>query len=103
MRPPLAPIGWPSAIAPPWGFTRSSGDPELSADGERLRREGLVELEEVDVLDARPTFSSALRVAGDRADPHDAGLDSDRRVALDDSERLQAALLRHALRHHHDR
>src|SRR5512132_2798433 len=71
--------------------------PELSAHGERLRREGFVELEEINVLDAEPDLRERLARRGDRAYPHDAGLDSDRCVALDDSERLQAALLGHAL------
>ena len=47
MRAPVAPIGWPSAIAPPFTFRRSSGQVELAVAGQHLGREGLVELDQV--------------------------------------------------------
>ena len=54
-RAPLAPSGWPSAIAPPFGLTcsASSGRPELPQHGQRLRGERLVQLDHVDVADAQ--------------------------------------------------
>jgi hypothetical protein len=48
MRAPLAPIGWPSAMAPPRIDLREI-QPEFPCDGERLRRERFVELEEIDL------------------------------------------------------
>ena len=70
MRAPVAPNGWPRAMEPPWTLSRSgstsptgrgAAEPlrELRA-GERLevarhlRGEGLVHLDEVDVLQAHP-------------------------------------------------
>ena len=53
-RAPLMPSGWPSAMAPPFGFTcsRVVGDAEVAQRGQHLRGEGLVQLDHVDVLRA---------------------------------------------------
>ena len=51
IRPPLAPIGWPSATAPPFTFTRSSSAPSSLGRVLRDRRERLVDLDPRDVVD----------------------------------------------------
>ena len=64
-RAPLMPSGWPSAIAPPFTFTFSRSRPSSRIDGEALRRERLVELDEVELADtSTPVRSSSLRTAG---------------------------------------
>jgi len=52
-RAPLAPRGCPSAISPPFGFTCSGvvGRPESAQDRQRLSRERIVELDDVEVTD----------------------------------------------------
>ena len=63
-RAPLAPIGWPSATAPPWTFIFSCGMPRsfiaaMGTDGERL-----VDLEQVHVVHVQPQLSApALAMA----------------------------------------
>ena len=51
MRAPDMPSGWPSAMAPPFGFTCVGvvGDAELAQHRERLAGEGLVELDHVEI------------------------------------------------------
>ena len=52
-RAPDMPSGWPSAIAPPLGFTcaRVVGQAKVAQHGERLRGEGLVELDHVHLVE----------------------------------------------------
>ena len=52
MRAPVMPNGWPTAIAPPLTLSLSIGMPSALAEPQRLHREGLVDLEQVDVVDA---------------------------------------------------
>ena len=63
MRAPLAPIGWPSAIAPPFTFTFDSSTPsmriELSATEANA---SLISNRSMSSTD-RPAFSSAFFVA----------------------------------------
>ena len=51
MRAPDMPSGWPSAMAPPLGFTRgsSSAMPSCAQRGEALGGEGLVQLDHVEI------------------------------------------------------
>ena len=69
MRAPLAPIGWPSATAPPLTFTRASSTPSirtlLSATDENA---SLISHRSMS-LGCRPALSSALiaALAGVRA------------------------------------
>ena len=94
-------------VAEDYGITREQQDDFAAksqqkaeraiADGERLCRERLVELEQVDVGDAQPYLLQRLPRRRDGADPHDPGLDSDGGVALDRAERLEAACGGHAL------
>ena len=49
MRAPLAPIGWPSAMAPPFTLTLSQSHSSDLAVGDGLCGERLVHLHQVDV------------------------------------------------------
>ena len=51
MRAPVAPIGWPSAIAPPLTLSRSVGDRRLAQHREHLRGERFVQLDEIEVVE----------------------------------------------------
>ena len=48
---PVAPIGWPCAIAPPSTLTTSSAQSKLAVDRNGYRSESLVDLDAVDVAD----------------------------------------------------
>ena len=62
IRAPDIPIGWPSAIAPPLTLTLSGVDAELAHRLDADRRERLVDLDQVEVGDARgPPCRSAVR------------------------------------------
>ena len=67
-------------MAPPFGLTcaASSGKPELRAAGERLRGEGLVELDDVDLAELQPERARAASRRRHRADAHDARRDAGR-------------------------
>ena len=74
----MAASGCPQAIAPPYGFSRSSsgGDAHPVAPGQDLHRERLVQLEEVDVVEREAgALEHALR-RGDGADAHQLRLDA---------------------------
>jgi hypothetical protein len=60
-RVPLSPSGWPSAMAPPLTLTLSRSSPSSFSHRQVLRREGLVDLDQVDVAEREPAFSSTLR------------------------------------------
>ena len=72
-RAPDMPSGWPSAIAPPLGFTRGVvvGEAELAKHGEALGGEGLVQLDHVEVADLEAEALHQLLGRGRRADAHD--------------------------------
>ena len=63
MRAPEAPIGWPSATAPPFTFTFSGSAPSSLRRVEHDRRERLVQLDALDVVDrlARPSRARSRR------------------------------------------
>ena len=64
---------------------------ELADDREALRRERLVQLDEVEVADGRaPVRSSSLRHGRHRPDPHHARVDARDRTADEPAERLDA-------------
>jgi hypothetical protein len=73
-RAPLAPSGWPSAIAPPFGLTRgsSSARPEVAQHRQALRGEGLVELDHVHLRQRQAGQLQHLARRRRRADAHDA-------------------------------
>ena len=62
MRAPVAPSGWPSAIAPPSMLTLSSDEAEFAHAGDGLRGERLVEFDDVDL--ARPRCRRAPAPCG---------------------------------------
>ena len=76
---PVAPSGWPSAIAPPLTFTFAGSIAEVAHRLERDGGEGLVDLPQVDVRTPHARLaSSALRLAGRRRGEHDDRLGSRR-------------------------
>ena len=74
MRAPLAPSGWPSAIAPPSTFVRSRGSPS-SFSTAVLRRERLVHLHEIHVRERRAGPRERVADRRHRADAHDGRID----------------------------
>ena len=103
-RAPLAPIGWPSAIAPPLTLIFFGSSAELAQHAERLRRERLVQLEEVDVLDASsPAFSSAFAHAGHGPMPMMRARRRPRRSATMRASGVEPSSLRLRARHDHHR
>ena len=95
----MAASGWPHAIAPPYGLSRSSSgeDADAFAPRQHLHGERLVQLEEADVVDRRPACSSTRSRRRDRADPHQLRLDAGEREADEAHARLEAELLDGAL------
>ena len=89
MRPPDAPSGWPIAIAPPWMLTFSGSSSGHSCrHASDLRREGLVELDEVDVRPG-PAGARERAVRGlDRSDAEHVGVVAEDAAAGDAGERL---------------
>ncbi len=76
---PVAPSGWPIAMAPPLTLTFSCGHAQFAHEPERNGGERLVDLEEVDVVESRPALASALRVAGRRPGEHHRRVRADER------------------------
>ena len=94
-RAPVQPSGWPSAIAPPCGFSLFFVDAELAHDRQRLRGERLVQLDDVDVVELEVArAASALRDRLDRADAHDLRRDARDRHREHARLRRDAQLLR---------
>ena len=90
MRAPEAPIGWPSAQAPPCTFTLSCGKRVLLHGRHRHDRERFVDLEEVDVLRGPAGLAVELLDGADRRGREPRGLLRVRRVRDDHRKRLQA-------------
>jgi hypothetical protein len=67
------PNGWPTAIAPPLTFSFSIGMPSLLVGRDHLGREGLVDLDEVHVVDGHSGARQGLLGGLDRAETHDLG------------------------------
>ncbi len=57
------------------------GDAQLAGAIDGLRRERLVDLEQIDVLDAKPGLREQLADRGHRADAHDVRIHARHRVA----------------------
>ena len=95
MRAPEAPIGWPSAQAPPCTLTLSCGRPRSRMRRHRDDREGLVDLEQIDVVRraSRPCRAACGSPPTGAVGNHGRLLRMGR-VADDLGERLQAALVR---------
>ena len=94
MRAPVAPSGWPSAMAPPSRFTLLSSRPSSPHAGEGLRGEGLVQLDHVEVARRRcPPRSSALREARTGPMPITSGAQPETAIDFDLRQRLQPVRL----------
>ena len=102
-RAPVEPSGWPSAIAPPLTLTRSMSGLELALPGGDDRRERLVDLEQVDVVDRHPVALEELPRRRDRAGEHDHRVDADRRLVDDPRARREPELLGLLARHQQHR
>ena len=96
-RAPLAPSGCPSAIAPPFGLTcsASSGSPARAAP-QGLRGEGLVELDDVDVVDLQPGPVEQLAGGGLGTDAHDSWWYAGSSGRRDSRQRRRSVLLHRA-------
>ena len=79
-------------------MSRSVVDPELARDRDRLRRERLVQLDEIDVADREPGAVEQLAHRGHRPDPHHARVDAGDRRGDERAERLDAERARLLLR-----
>ncbi len=74
------------------------GNGELTADGDGLRRERFVELEEVDVTQLDTCFLQRQAHRGDGSHAHDAGGDTGARVTANASQRNAVLALSRARR-----
>ena len=90
IRAPLAPIGWPRAIAPPLTLTLSQSKPSCAAVGQGLRGERLVDLDEVEGLDRQLDPVEQPADALDRGEEQPLRRDLGLGVADDPGERLEA-------------
>ncbi len=93
MRAPVMPNGWPTAIAPPLTLSLSSGMPSCLRRAQRLDRERLVDLEQVDVVEAHAGVAQRGRDRLDRAEAHDLGRQAGDGRRHDARQRGQAELL----------
>ena len=60
---PVAPSGWPSAMAPPSGLTLAGSSSSVVDHGQRLRGEGFVEFDPVEIVLVMPARCSARGIA----------------------------------------
>ena len=103
MRAPEAPIGWPSAQAPPWTLTLSCGRPMFAHRRHGDDGEGLVDLEQIDLARAPADLVGELPDRADRRGGEPAGLLRMGAMADDGRQRREAELLRLGAAHHHQR
>ena len=103
MRAPEAPIGWPSAQAPPLTLTFSCGKPEIAHRRHGDDGEGLVDLEEIDGIRAPAGLLEQLFQRADRRGGEIFRRGGVGRMRDDARKRGRAALLRLALAHHDER
>ena len=80
----MPPSGWPRAMAPPFGLTVLDVRLQLLGPGEHDRRERLVDLEDVDVVDRQPGALEQALGGVDRAGEHQHGVDADE-AGVDDA------------------
>ena len=89
-RAPVAPMGWPSAQAPPLMFSFSRGMPRSLLRRHRHHGKGLVDLEQIDVADAPADLVEQLADRRDRRGGEPLRLLAVGGVALDLGEHRQA-------------
>ena len=99
MRAPLAPSGWPMAMAPPRTLTFSGSAFSSLMTASAWDGEGLVDLDQVDVCELQAGPFEGLVRRRHRADAHDGRIDAGDRHRADLHLRLQAQLLGAFLRH----
>src|SRR5215470_12787567 len=80
-------------------------EPELADNGERLRSEGLVDLEHIDFLNLKTGAVEHLLYGGNRAHPHDPWLNPGVAIAHQPSQRPEPAVAgeRRVREHHRSR
>ncbi len=93
MRAPVMPNGCPSAIAPPDTFSLVLVDAQLAGRTQHLHREGLVDLEQVDVADRQTGPLQRLLGSLDRAQPHDLRREAADPGGHDAGQRFEAQFL----------
>ena len=90
---PVAPIGWPRAIAPPLGLTFSSSRPRSSMTASACAANASLSSITPISSSERPARSSTLRDGRHRADAHDLRVDAAARVGEDPRAHGRAELL----------
>jgi hypothetical protein len=90
---PVAPSGWPSAIAPPIGLTFAGSRPTGVDHRQRLRGKGLVQLDPAHVVELQAGVLQRRRDGLDRADAHDLRRHAARRETDEARQRLQVVTL----------
>ena len=83
MRAPLAPMGWPRATPPPGHVQPLRRDRKLPLADEQLRREGLIQLPEINIRDSQPVGGEEAPHRGNRGFPHVHGIHADFTPAQD--------------------
>ena len=97
------PSGCPSAIAPPFTFTRSGSSPSSRIADEALGGERLVQLDQVELVDADPRPLQQLATAGTGPMPITRGSTPTTALADERRQRLGAQLARPLLARDHER
>ncbi len=92
MRAPLAPMGWPMATAPPLTLTRSRERPSSLVTPKRLDAEGLVEFEEIDVIEGPAGAGEDFLDACDRCEHDPPGSDATGGLRADGGEWLEVQI-----------
>jgi hypothetical protein len=100
---PVAAIGWPSAIAPPFGLTFARSSSRSWQTARDWAANALVELDDIDVVERLAGPLERLAHGGHGPDPHRFGLHPTDRVRDDPSSDRCAQLLRTLPRHDNDR
>ena len=78
-------------------------EPELADDREALRRERLIQLDEIELRHVDPGARKQFAHGGNRADAHHTRIDACDCIADERAERLDAELARLLLRRDHER
>ena len=90
---PVAPTGWPSAIAPPFGLTFAGSRPRPLFTAKSLCREGVVAFDDIEIADRHAGPFQQVFHRRNRADPHDFWAHARMGIADDPGFRLESSLL----------
>ena len=104
-RAPLAPIGWPRAIAPPRTLVLAGSRPKRPHAGQALSGEGFVQFDQIDVGQRQPGLGQHVLDRADRGDEDFLGRDARRGRGHDAGLQGRVAAQRQACfgRHDHGR